>query len=107
MGEIALEQQKTELIRTQAENQVLQSKMEGEADGQEIVGSALAFIGGLNETIPDVNTRVELYTMHHELNSRNTDTQNLASGSAHLFVTPQDLNLRLDTTSSQASTLEL
>jgi regulator of protease activity HflC (stomatin/prohibitin superfamily) len=106
-AEIALEQQKTELIRTQSENQVLQSKMEGEANGQEIVGNALAFIGGLNETVPDVNTRVELYTMHHQLDARNTDTQNLASGTAHLFVTPADLNLKLNMDSNQASPLEL
>merc|ERR1712048_757347 len=38
-AEIALEQQKTELIQTKSENQVLQSKMEGEANGQEIVGN--------------------------------------------------------------------
>jgi regulator of protease activity HflC (stomatin/prohibitin superfamily) len=99
---ITLERQRTELIRTQSENHRLQSQMQGEAEGQQLVRTANAFIGGLNESVPEVESRVELYRLHEELRSRNTDTGNLASGSAHLFLTPQDLNLRLDTHSPSA-----
>merc|ERR1712187_376062 len=92
---IQLGQQRTELIRTQSENERLQLEMKGESDGMQRVRSANAFIGGLNASVPQVDSRVELYKMHEQLNSRNMDTHNLASGSAHLFVTPQDLDLRL------------
>jgi hypothetical protein len=104
---ITLEKQRTEFIKTQAENHRLQSQMQGEADGMKLVTSANAFIGGLNESVPEVESRVELYKLHEELSSRNTDTGNLASGSAHLFLTPQDLNLRLDTTNGGAAARRL
>merc|ERR1719476_687473 len=80
-AEIQLAKQKTELIQTEAENQLIQSMKQGEAEGLQIVGDAKAFIAGLNETIPDVNTRVDLYTFRHRLSSKNRDTHNLASGS--------------------------
>merc|ERR1719382_1001251 len=96
---IGLERQRTEFIRTQASNHLLEAQMQGEADGMELVQSANAFIGGLNESVPNVADRVDLYKLHHELRGRNTDTENLASGTAHLFLTPQELNLRLDTRS--------
>jgi len=98
-ADIQLERQRTDLIKTKAENERLQAQMHGEATGMEMMRGAATFIGGLNESVPDVNRRVDLYTLHQQLESRNKDTQNLASGSAHLFVTPQDLNLRLDTSS--------
>eukprot|EP00959_Pyramimonas_sp_CCMP1952_P250388 5233495-Pyramimonas_sp.AAC.1 len=69
---------------------------QGEAEGLQLAGDANAFIAGLDQTIPDVNTRVDLYTLRHQLRSRNTDTQNLASGTAHLFVAPEDLSLKLN-----------
>lgn len=103
---ITLERQRTEFITAKAENHRLESQMHGEAEGMQLVRSANAFIGGLSETIPEVDSRVELYRLHEELRSRNTDTGNLASGSAHLFLTPQDLNLRLDTTSAGARRLD-
>merc|ERR1712217_567341 len=104
VADIRLEQQRKELIRTKAENEKLQQETKGEADGMQRVRSANAFIGGLNESVPEVNSRVELYKLHEQLNSRNTDTHNLASGTAHLFVTPQDLDLRLYTESGRSNT---
>jgi hypothetical protein len=97
---ISLEVARSELIRTQSENHRLQSEIRGEAEGMKLVHSANAFIGGLTESVPNVSNRVELYRLHQELRGRNADTENLASGSAHLFLTPQDLNLRLDTASA-------
>jgi len=99
-ADIKLEKQRTELIRTQAENDRLKAQMNGEATGMEMVRGAAAFIDGLNESVPSVDKRVELYQMHEEMKGRNQDTRNLASGKASLFLTPSDLNLRLDTRSS-------
>merc|ERR1712183_1094669 len=100
------EGQRTELIRTKAENERLQAQMHGEATGMELMRGAATFIGGLNASVPDVESRVSLYRLHEELEGRNKDTQNLASGTAHLFITPQDMNLRLDT-HTPATTPEL
>lgn len=102
-AEIQLARQKTELIETEAENLRIKSMKQGEAEGLQKAGDAKAFIAGLNETVPDVSTRVDLYTLRHQLSSRNRDTHNLASGSAHLFVAPDDLNLRLNIGTGQAS----
>ncbi|CAK0881252.1 unnamed protein product [Prorocentrum cordatum] len=101
-AEIQLAKQKTELIETEAANLRIQSMKQGEAEGLQLAGDANAFIAGLDQTIPDVNTRVDLYTLRHQLRSRNTDTQNLASGTAHLFVAPEDLSLKLNVGSDQA-----
>jgi len=78
--------------------------MQGEATGLELVRGAATFIGGLNDSVPTADVRVGLYKLHEELKSRNADTSNLASGSAHLFLTPQDLNLRLDTRGGNTAT---
>merc|ERR1712232_942440 len=104
-NDIKLERQRTELIRTKAENERLQAEMKGEAVGLEMARGASTFIEGLNESVPSVDRRVELYRLHQELDGRNVDTQNLASGKAHLFVTPSDLKLRLDTTGASGSEL--
>merc|ERR1712083_952303 len=101
-AEIQLAKQKTELIETQAENLRIQSMKQGEADGLKLAGDANAFMTGLNQTIPEVSTRIDLYTLRHQLSSMNTDTHNLASGSAHLFVAPDDLNLKLNIGTGQA-----
>merc|ERR550537_1078933 len=94
-ADIALEKQRTELIRTRAENSRLEAEMAGQADGTKQVQSAVTFIDGLNASVPNVSKRVELYRLQEEMTGRNTDTQNLASGKATLFLTPQDLNLKL------------
>jgi hypothetical protein len=102
VAEIQLAKQKTELIETEAENLRIQSMKQGEAEGLQLAGDANAFIAGLDQAIPDVTTRVDLYTLRHQLRSRNTDTLNLASGTAHLFVAPDDLSLKLNVGSGQA-----
>jgi hypothetical protein len=94
--DIQLEKQRKNLIETKASNDRLQSQMEGEANGLKLVMSATAFIDGLNSSVPEVANRVDLYKLHQNLQSRNMDTQNLASGSAHLFLTPADLKLKLN-----------
>lgn len=92
-ADIQLERQRTALITTKAENAKLEAEMAGDADGSKIMRAAAAFIGGLNNSVPDVDERVKLYSMHQRLASKNADTANLAAGNAKLFLTPADINL--------------
>jgi len=94
-ADILLEKQRTDLLKTKANNARLQAETEGRAAGEQILEKANTFIGGLNDTIPDVKTRVALYQLHESMDSRNVDTQQLANGQAQLFLTPNDLNLKL------------
>jgi regulator of protease activity HflC (stomatin/prohibitin superfamily) len=94
-ADIALEKQRTELIRTRAENTRLEAEMAGQADGMKLVETASTFIDGLSASLPSVDSRVELYKLQETMKGRNTDTQNLASGKATLFLTPDDLDLKL------------
>jgi len=96
LANIELERQRTNLIRRQAENAKLESQSTGESAGSKMLRAAQTFIGGLNVSVPDLDQRVELYQLQESLKSRNIDTQNLASGSAHLFLAPKDLNLKLN-----------
>merc|ERR1712003_55392 len=93
--DIKLERRRTELIQTKAENKRLEAQMQGEAAGLELGKSASSFIKNLNETVPDLDNRIELYKLHTDLKSRNIDTKNLASGNAKLYLTPADLKLKL------------
>merc|ERR1719235_1621360 len=97
-AEIRLEKKRTDLISTKASNDRLVSEMEGEASGLKLAKSAQTFLnalGGVNATLPDVASRLELYRLHQDLASKNDTTANLASGSAMLFVTPEEVNLKL------------
>lgn len=94
MSDIQLEKQRTALITTKAENARLEAEMAGDAGGMKLMRAAVAFIGGLNSSVPDENQRLKLYQMHEKLASKNIDTKNLAAGNAKLFITPSDLNLK-------------
>jgi len=94
-AEIQLEMQKTELIKTQAANKRLEARMQGEAAGMSLMRAADSFIAGLNDTVPNVTSRLDLYRLHETLNSKNQDTKNLASGKAQLYLTPDNVNLKL------------
>merc|ERR1711939_552839 len=85
-----------EFIETQAANERLRAQSQGEAAGVKLYKDAATFIGGLSKEVPAVDSRVELYELHKTLSSRNTDTENLASGKANLFLTPEDVNLKLN-----------
>jgi len=95
-AEILLEQQRTELISTRALNAKLEAETIGDSEGMKLMRAAASFIGGLDQSVPDIDQRVELYKMHQKLKSKNTDTMNLAAGNAKLFMTPSDMNLADD-----------
>jgi len=94
-ADIDLEKQKTDLIKTQVSNDRLQASLAGQADGSALVENAIAFLDGLNESVPGVDDRTELYKLHQTMDGRNADTKNLASGQAKLFITPKEMNLKL------------
>jgi len=95
-ADISLEASRTELIRTKTANEKLAAQMQGASTGVELAQGASTFIEGLSGAVPNATTRVDLYRMHNELKHRNHDTENLASGTAQLFLTPHDLKLRVD-----------
>lgn len=95
-ADIQMEKQRTELIETQSRNQQLQAQMQGESGGMKRAQGAKAFIDGLSASVPNVSKRVELYELHEHLESSRANTYNLASGKANLFLTPQDLKLKLN-----------
>lgn len=61
--------------------------------------AALAYISGLNTSVPNVTERVEMYKLQQTLKARQADTSSLAKGKAQIFMTPEDFNLNLGSTS--------
>jgi len=98
-ADIQMEKQRTELIETQTKNEQLQAQMQGESDGMERAMSAKAFIDGLNTSVANASKRVELYELHEVLENNRISTQHLSSGKATLFLTPKDMNLKLQMSS--------
>merc|ERR1711865_527767 len=94
-ADIQMEKQRTELIQTQSKNQQLQAQMQGESGGMKRARGAKEFIDGLSGAVPNITKRVELYELHEKLENSRANTENLAAGKATLFLTPQDMNLKL------------
>lgn len=94
-ADIVIERQRGELIRAQAENEKLLASSSGEAAGAELAQGAAGFVDGMLASIPNLTTRIELYKMHKQLQNQNDNTRNLALGNATLFVTPEDIDLKL------------
>lgn len=94
-ADIALERQNTNLIRQRASNERLMARTEGEASGMRLAKDADAFFQTLSAAMPDSSTRLELYKMHKRLTAQNANTESLANGQATLFLTPDDMNVRL------------
>lgn len=94
-AEIARENQLTELLRKQSENARITSSTRGESEGGALATSARTFLDTLAGSLPSNATRLDLYRLHQELKSKDATTSNLASGKANLFVTPEDVHLKL------------
>lgn len=96
VADIKLEKERTQLIQTQSKNDRLLASREGEAEGVELAKAATSFLDGLNETLPDIDARLDLYTLHKQLETQNTRTGYIASGRATtLFLSPEDLQMDL------------
>jgi RNA binding exosome subunit len=94
-ADIQMEKQRTELIRMQSKNHQLQSQMQGESDGMKRARNAKAFIDGISSSLPNATKQVELYELHERLDNNRANAKNLASGNAKLFLTPEDMKLKL------------
>jgi len=94
-AELHLEGHKTSLIQTRIGNNLLQRKADAEGEAQPFAQLAKSFISALNETGVEVPKGLELYRMLRQAEHHNTDTKNLASGKATLFLTSKDVELNL------------
>jgi len=90
-----LEVHKKNLIRSRAENDLIEKKMVAEGQAQPFAQHAKSFIGALNETGVSVSNGLELYRILKEAEHHNIDTKNLGTGKATLFLTSQDVKLNL------------
>lgn len=95
-AQIQLEKQRTELIQTRSENVRLEAEVQGQAAGLTVAMDAATFLGStLSKAVPSLSDRIDLYKLHQQLESKNRDTASLSSGKANLFLTPKDMNLKL------------
>jgi len=99
-AQIEIEQKRTKLIEAQTANEKLQASVEGESEGTKLAQNTLAFLTLLAEAVPDEATRLALLRFYAEQQTLTTQTAHLAQGNATLFLTPQDMNLRLQVPSS-------
>jgi regulator of protease activity HflC (stomatin/prohibitin superfamily) len=95
-ADIYLEQQRTELLKTQSANQQKEAELNGAAEGTQLAKSAVTFLEDLNVSLPSLDQRLELYKMHKQLENQNTRTKFIAGGKSTLFMTPADMNLNMN-----------
>lgn len=95
-GEIELEKQRKELIQAKSDNDRVKAIIDGEANGLRIGKSAQTFFGILSDDLPDVEARLALFKFFEEQHMSTKRAEHLASGTASLFLTPQDMNLKLN-----------
>jgi len=105
-GEIEIEKQRTALIQARAENDRMLATSIGESDGIKLAKNAEIFLKTLHEAIPDSTDRIGLLKFFGEHNAVTQQTEHLASGRANLFLTPQDMNLKLKVHSNSFGTDE-
>jgi len=95
LNDIELERKKTNLVLIRATNERLRAEMAGDVEGLRRLGLAQQFLGGLNASVPDLNSRIDLYKHYHQIQSRNAKTNDMAAGGTRFFMTPEDLSLSL------------
>ena len=95
-GEINSEKQNTALIEVRSANDRMRSVIDGEADGLRLSKAVSTFFETLAQDIPEADARLQLFRFFQEQRESTKRTEHLSSGSAHLFVTPQDMKLKLN-----------
>jgi len=105
-NEIAIEQSRKQLLSVKAENDRVNATILGEAEGLRRSLSVLSFFSTLNETMDDPTT-IAMYKFLSEQSALteqlHSTSKNLGSGSASLFLTPADMNLRLHVPTAQST----
>jgi len=99
-ADLLVEKRRLEYLKIKAENDNLEAQTGGEAAGYVLSKKVATFMDGLKTALPATDDRLELYKLQEQLRSKNQDTSNLASGKAQLFLTPNDVNLKLQMGSS-------
>lgn len=94
-GQVEVEKKRTDLIETKTANERLEKQGEGEAYGLRLAQGVRSFVEILEESVPQHEQRLELFRLLEQSRTVIANTQNLAQGSANLFLTPKDLNLKL------------
>merc|ERR1712176_123075 len=92
---INIERQRSELINIQMDNERVQAIMAGEGKGLRLARSANSFFEVLNVSLPNSSERLELLRFFEEQRARVETAAHIASGNATLFLTPQDMQLKL------------
>merc|ERR1719230_328237 len=98
-AEIGLEINRSRLVSAQAENDNRLAVAAGEAQGVRFARAMSRFFAELTDVLPNASQRLALFQHLNELDTTtrqlNMTTANLGAGNAHLFLTPENLNLRL------------
>ena len=94
-AKIEREKQRSALIEAQAANEKLQKSVEGESEGTRLAQNTLAFLRQLNVSVPDAQERLSLLRFFSEQATLTKQTEHLSTGTASLFLTPQDVNLKI------------
>ena len=102
-SQIEIERQRKQLIEAKTSNEKLQASVEGESEGTRLAQNTIAFLNMLNGSVPDDATRLQLLKFFKEQQTLTTQTEHLSKGKASLFLTPQDMQLRLQMPSGSDS----
>jgi len=98
-AEIGLEINRSRLVNAQADNDNRVALAAGEAQGVRFARAMSRFFAELTDVLPNASQRLALFQHLNELDTTtrqlNMTTANLGAGNAHLFLTPENLNLRL------------
>merc|ERR550514_1077505 len=95
-GEIELEKQRRELIQAKADNERMEAVIQGEGEGLRLAKNVGTFLELLSGGLPDAAQRVALLKFFEEQQSSTKRAEYLASGTASLFLTPEDMKLKLN-----------
>ena len=94
-AEIELETDRRALIEMETANEKLKASAAGQAEGLRLSQQTLAFFDELTTALPDGASRLSLLKFFNEQQTLTEQTRHLAQGDAKLFLTPQDVNLKL------------
>jgi len=96
LAEVALEREQTTLITSQRGNQLISAKLDGESEGVQLSQEVSTFLDGLSVALPNISLRLRLYNLRTKLQTMETRVESLANSSAVIFLTLEDLGLRLN-----------
>ena len=98
-AEVDIEESRKQLLTIKMENDKQNATAAGEAEGLRRASSVGQFLATLKPDLPESKERLAAYRFlaGQEASTAQlaTTSKNLGSGSARLFVTPNDLNLRM------------